>query len=218
MQSLPLLLGHRGCRGSSIPENTVAAFDFAARCCDGFEFDVRLTADERALICHDERVRRVSVSRANETQLRNLPVLSDVIQNYGQRSFLDVELKVAGLESHLLEAIRNFPPIHGFVVSSFLPAVLIELSARRDGISLGLIADTKSQLRRWASLPIDWVMLEQKLVNEKLLEEMHAARRRVMIWTVNQPAAMRRFAEMGADALISDDPKLLVKTLRGKAT
>src|SRR5262249_41358828 len=145
------------------------------------------------------------------------PVLSDVIQNYGQRSFLDVELKVAGLESHLLEAIRNFPPTHGFVVSSFLPAVLLELSARRAGISLGLIADKKTQLRRWASLPIDWVILEQKLVNEKLLEEMHAARRRVMIWTVNQPPAMRRFAEMGADALVSDDPKLLVKTLRGKA-
>jgi glycerophosphoryl diester phosphodiesterase len=57
----PLLLGHRGARGiRSIPENTIASFDRAlADGCDGFEFDVRLTADGEAVICHDPVFRGV---------------------------------------------------------------------------------------------------------------------------------------------------------------
>ena len=49
---IPLLLGHRGARvGKSIPENTLASFDLAlASGCDGFEFDVRLTADGQAVV------------------------------------------------------------------------------------------------------------------------------------------------------------------------
>ena len=55
--SRPLLLGHRGARGlKSIPENTLAAFDRAlADGCDGFEFDVRLTADGQAVVHHDPK-------------------------------------------------------------------------------------------------------------------------------------------------------------------
>jgi len=54
----PLLLGHRGARAEkSIPENTLASFDCAlAQGCDGFEFDVRLSADGQPVICHDTRV------------------------------------------------------------------------------------------------------------------------------------------------------------------
>ena len=50
-----LRLGHRGARAlTSIPENTLASFDRAlADGCDGFEFDVRLTADGEAVVCHD---------------------------------------------------------------------------------------------------------------------------------------------------------------------
>jgi glycerophosphoryl diester phosphodiesterase len=35
----------------------------------------------------------------------------------------------------------------------------------------------------------------------------------VITWTVNDPQQMRRIAEMGVDGIISDDTKLLVKTL-----
>ena len=46
METRPLLLGHRGARSEkSIPENTLASFDLRSPGCDGFEFDVRLTAE-----------------------------------------------------------------------------------------------------------------------------------------------------------------------------
>ena len=48
-------LGHRGARAvRQIPENTLASFELCLQHgCDGFEFDVRLSADGQAVICHD---------------------------------------------------------------------------------------------------------------------------------------------------------------------
>src|ERR1700751_1356003 len=100
----PLLLGHRGARAiQSIPENTFASFDRAlADGCDGFEFDVRLTADEEAVVCHDPKAAGFGSSRATAKQLSHLPRFRDVLQRY-RDSFLDIELKVKGLERITLD-------------------------------------------------------------------------------------------------------------------
>src|ERR1700680_1237117 len=100
LPSRPLLLGHRGARAQkSIPENTIEAFDFALACgCDGFEFDVRLSADGRAVVCHDATVRGLEVAQRSVKQLA-LPDLCEVLQRYQTSAFLDIELKVAGMEA-----------------------------------------------------------------------------------------------------------------------
>ena len=75
----PLLLGHRGARAEkSIPENTLASFDRAlAHGCDGFEFDVRLSADGQPVICHDATVQGVEVAGCSAQRLA-VPLLRDV--------------------------------------------------------------------------------------------------------------------------------------------
>src|ERR1700686_4832774 len=109
MSDLPLLLGHRGARSStSVPENTPASFDLALEHgCDGFEFDVRLTGGGRSVVCHDPKVDGINVSQATTNQLLHLPLFEDVVQHYSQRAFLDIELKVPGLESKALNCLRE---------------------------------------------------------------------------------------------------------------
>src|SRR5947209_1262776 len=82
--SRPLLLGHRGARATrAIPENTFASFDLAlAHGCDGFEFDVRRTADGRALICHDPTFREIEIAQAGPGDLADLPDLDHVLARY----------------------------------------------------------------------------------------------------------------------------------------
>src|SRR5690348_7722209 len=97
MNSRPLLLGHRGCRGRKyrVRENTITAFDLALQHgCAGFEFDVRLTSDGRGVICHDQRFGRASIAKTKSADLRSLPVLEEVLERYGARAFLDIDLKV----------------------------------------------------------------------------------------------------------------------------
>jgi glycerophosphoryl diester phosphodiesterase len=215
MANLPLLLGHRGARVSpGIPENTFGCFDLALEHgCDGFEFDVRLTASGNAVVCHDPKVGKITVARAKQGQLSKLPRMDDVIQRYGSRAFLDIELKVEDLESKVLTALRDYPPEHGYVVSSFLPDVVMNLEARSRLVSIGLICETRAQLSRWPELPVDYVIAHQSLVDKKLVQEVHGARLRIMVWTVNDPENMQRLADWAVDAIISDDTQLLVRTL-----
>ena len=212
--SRPLLLGHRGARTvHSIPENTIASFDRAlADGCDGFEFDVRLTEDEEAVVCHDAKVSGYDISRTPAKQLSQLPRLRDVLQRY-RDSFLDIELKVKGLERILLDLFLRHKPRHGFVVSSFQPGALKSVRALDATIPLGLICESKTQLRLWNELPVQYVIPHYDLAEPELVRKIKGAGKKVFVWTVNDPADMRRFAEYGVDGIISDDTSLLCRTL-----
>ena len=214
MSAHPLLLGHRGTRSTTaVAENTIAAFDLALRLgCDGFEFDVRRTASGRAVICHDEKVQGITVAKAARGQLRSLPCLADVLALYAGRAFLDIELKVPGLESEILVALREHPPQRGYVVSSFLPEVLLELRLRSADISLGFICDRRKNLDRWRELPVEFVIPKLPLATSQLVQAVHGAGKTMLTWTVNDRQAMQRLAAWGVDGIISDDPQLLAQT------
>ena len=44
------------------------------------------------------------------SQLPQLPRLSQVLRRYGERAFLDIELKVENLESKVFAALHEYPP------------------------------------------------------------------------------------------------------------
>jgi glycerophosphoryl diester phosphodiesterase len=211
----PLLLGHRGARAlKSIPENTLASFDQAlADGCDGFEFDVRLSADGNPVVCHDPQTGGLEIARASGEQLAALPQLQDVLARYQARAFLDVELKVLGLEKITAAWLRKVPPRRGFVVSSFLPEVLQALHAEDSAIPLGLICETRAELSLWRRLPIEYVIPHHRLADAALIRKIRTAGKRMLVWTVNTPADMQRFAESGVDGIISDDTGLLRRLL-----
>ena len=211
----PLLLGHRGARAvKAIPENTIASFDQAlADGCDGFEFDVRLTGDGEAVVCHDTESLGVEIARATVEELPGLPLLKDVFARYQDRAFLDVELKVAGLEKITIELLRRHPARRGVVVSSFLSEVLRDFRKLEAAIPLGLICETKAELRRWSELPVEYVIPHHKLATASVIRELKAAGKKVVVWTVNDGEEMRRFVEDGVEGIISDDARLLRRTV-----
>ncbi|MGC2475882.1 MAG: glycerophosphodiester phosphodiesterase, partial [Candidatus Sulfotelmatobacter sp.] len=180
--------------------------------CDGFEFDVRLTEDEEAVIWHDPKVSGYDVARTPAKQLSQLPRLRDVLQRY-RDSFLDIELKVKGLERITLDLFLRHKPRRGFVVSSFQPGVLKSVRALDATVPLGLICEFKNQLRLWNELPVQYVIPRLDLAEPELIRKIKGAGKKVLVWTVNDAADMRRFAEYGVDGIISDDPGLLCHTL-----
>jgi len=234
MAARPLLLGHRGARKYA-PENTIEAFQMALEHgCDGFEFDGRLTADGRAVICHDPKFCGVPVAKSNYQMLidvagkrgREIAVLEDVLR-LGKRAFLNIELKVAGAEELVLELLKKQAAEKGVIVSSFLPKVIERLGELGAEAPLGLICENPRQLAKWKELPIQALMLKRTLVNRRVIERIRTTPLkqkegvngapetppRIFVWTVNSAREMSKFAEMGLDGIISDDTKLLVKTL-----
>ncbi len=211
----PLLLGHRGARAvKSIPENTIASFDRAiSDGCDGFEFDVRLTRDGTAVIWHDAKMRLIRIAHATAEKLSRLPRLEEVLVRYQENAFLDIELKVPGLEVITAALLRRISPRRGFLVSSFLPEVLTSLHAEDSSIPLGLICEKRAQLDRWRDLGVEYLVLHQKLASAEVVRELQQANRKVFVWTVNKTTEMRRFADFGVAGIISDKTELLCRTL-----
>ncbi|HWZ44997.1 MAG TPA: glycerophosphodiester phosphodiesterase [Candidatus Saccharimonadales bacterium] len=218
-----LLLAHRGARRYAA-ENTLPAFDLALhQGADGFEFDLRLTGDQKTIVCHDPKLNRLSIRRHTLKELQAgcapvavAPTLEDVLRRYARTAFLNIELKVKGLEHAIQGALRVSPPERGYFISSFLPGVVRELHALDASLKLGTISDSQWQLRRWESLPALYVVPNYRLLSRKLVEEVHTAGKLVCTWTLNEPKEMRRAAELGVDGIISDDPKLLRETLKDR--
>jgi glycerophosphoryl diester phosphodiesterase len=219
MHIRPLLLGHRGARGEkSIPENTFASFDLAlAAGCDGFEFDVRLSADRQAVICHDAETRGLNVAETSIEKLA-LPRLVEVLTRYQETAFLDIELKVPGAEMLAVDLLKKFPPARGFVVSSFLPEVLQGVYRSDPALPLGLICETRAQIERWPQLPVEYVIPHHALARRSLISEIKGAGKKIFVWTVNLPADIKRFAKWGVDGIISDNPKQLALTVDQSST
>jgi glycerophosphoryl diester phosphodiesterase len=215
-----LLLGHRGARQYA-PENTIAAFDLALRHgTHGFEFDVRSTRDRKSVICHDPKFRRLVIRRHTLKQLRAAaaspkqmpPTLEAVLERYSRSAFLNIELKVRGLEELVVRAVKRARPERYFI-SSFLPGVIRRLHELDATLVLGALAQSRWQLRRWKILPVTYVVPHYHLLSRRLVEKLHAADKQVITWTVNRARQMRRAADLGVDGIISDDTKLLVQTL-----
>jgi glycerophosphoryl diester phosphodiesterase len=216
-----LLLGHRGARRYA-PENTFAAFDLALEHgSHGFEFDVRSTGNKQSIICHDPRLNRLIIRRHTFRQLQASfsdteewpPSLEDVLDRYARTAFLNIEVKVRGMEQFVGRAVKRVRPQCGYFISSFLPSVVRRLHEIDSSLVLGTLAQTSWQLRRWNKLPAAYVVPHYRLLSTRLIEKLHAAGKMVVTWTVNDPRHMRRAAAMGVDGIISDDTKLLVETL-----
>jgi glycerophosphoryl diester phosphodiesterase len=221
-----LLLGHRGCRGA-FTENTFAAFDHAlASGCDGFEFDVRQTADSVPVVWHDARLRGRFVSRQDYGSLRarcliagRLPrrpsialcELEAVLARYAQTAWMDIEIKVRGVEVAVAELVRRYRPARGFVISSFRRRVLLELHRIDPSLPLGFIFDRMPRSIVWCALPSEYVKPSARLVTAARVREFHAEGKKVLVWTVNQASAMRRLRDAGVDGVIGDDPVLLAR-------
>jgi len=214
----PILLGHRGARASrDVPENTLASFDLCLEHdCDGFEFDVRLSLDGVAVICHDPAIhgRKLERKRIDRTPAHQLalPTLDEVLKQFSGRAFLDIELKVPGLETSLLAALDEYPPSQGYVVSSFLPEVLKDVHRLNPAVPLGYLYDQSPS--RILDVPVAWMIPHLSLVTGKLIDDVHSMDRKVMVWTVNRSSDIRRLAPWGVDAIISDDTRLLADSFR----
>ena len=232
MSSRPLLLGHRGLRRSGLRaitsntpvENSLEAFEYAlSQGCDGFEFDVRYTRDGRNVLWHDAQFNGKDIASTEYAGLGDrdegcLATLDDVLRQFGERAYLDIELKVAGREDGIVAAL-NAQSSSAWIRGVFLSARgLAEAAQSNDQIPLGYICERSDWMDRWRELPIKVFLPRHDRVQAQLVEEVHDRGLQIMTWTVNSPRHMRQLAGWGVDGLISDDPGLLFRTLGAGVT
>jgi glycerophosphoryl diester phosphodiesterase len=122
----PLLFGHRGASRHA-PENTLEAFDLAARQgANVLEMDVHMTADGEVVVLHDAELARTTdghgeVSTHTFAQLCALDAGARFVDPNGTRSFVGRGCKIP----RLIDVLRAFPKLgHNIEVKQGKPAMV----------------------------------------------------------------------------------------------
>jgi len=181
--------------------------------CDGFEFDVRCTRDGQHVLCHDPKYKGKELAITDYADIGDgLACLDEVLTRFAATAYLDIELKASGNEGTVAAALRAHPPQRGYIVSSFLPEILIRLHEMDPSLPLGYVCKEREKAQQWAELPVMAFLPHHSLVSQRLVDEVHAHGVQLLTWTVNRQRELLRLAGWGVDGLISDDPTLLTAT------
>jgi len=214
-----LVFGHRGAPGfPRHGENTIQSFNKALGAgADGIEFDIRRCGDGRIVIIHDETIDRTTngkgrVSELSYDQLKTfdagagdrIPLLSDVLDQFGKRCVLNIEIKEPGLGSDLKDLVRAKGLEANVIVSAF---DWLELESLSGSLPIALLASEPRDLIVRA-LDMGAVAIHPRRdIARPLLEPARRANLRVHVWTVNEPAEIAGFRDLNVDAIFSDFPE-----------
>ena len=222
----PIRIGHRGASALA-PENTLEALRAGiAAGCDYVEFDV-LSGDGGGLVlAHSAHELPADVASLDDA----LSLLA--AEGIGAH----VDLKQRGLEAGVAAALRSHDLLERSLVSSLDWAALRDLRSHEPSLRVGLsypedryglsgrrtfaplLAGGLAAMKRTLPLLVGrWLqraaasaaVVHRQLVTPALIRVSHARGAAVWAWTVNDPAEAGRLVQWGADAIISDDPRIV---------
>ena len=200
-----LICAHRGA-SAHLPDNSAEAFHSAiAMGADAIETDVRRTSDGRLVLAHDPLPDDVPPG---------LVELGELVTMSAGRARLDVELKEAGYEAEVLDALMPRPD--GLLVTSFLPEVVAAVVAIdatvRTGLILGPWDESPDRFARADECEAQVLVPHIDLVDDALRAEALRRGSRLVVWTVNdQPTLERVLADEAIGCVITDVPDVALE-------
>ncbi len=241
----PLIIAHRGASALAPENTMAAFQLAHTLGADGIELDVMLSKDEELVVIHDATVDRTTngSGRVNEIKWRTLreldagrsfsvqyqgerlPSLAEVYEHFGKKLLINVELKNYAspfdqLTQKVIKLTVDFGLVDSVILSSFNPLNLSRAKRQMKKIQCGLLtfpASAGALLRGAVGriFPYDALHPYCSDVDERLIRRMHALGRKVNVWTVDDPDQLRRLRDLGADAVICNDPKAAREVLEG---
>ncbi|MEP9316413.1 glycerophosphodiester phosphodiesterase [Pseudomonas sp. LABIM340] len=237
---MTLIYGHRGAKGEA-PENTLNSFqrclEHGVKRC---ELDLHLSRDGELMVIHDPTLKRTTGRRGKVSEqlaedlvamdardggpgwVRPCPIprLAELFERC-EFEHWQLEVKSASKD----RAGRTVQAIHQLVgrfglrdritVTSSSRTVLRALEELAPELSRGLVAEYAwlDPLKVAAHYGCDLLALNWMLCTPERLLKAQKQGLHVSVWTVNEPALMRRLADFGVDSLITDFPGLATATI-----
>lgn len=234
------VIGHRGAP-SQAPENTIPSFLKAIEAgVDFVELDVRSSRDGCLIVMHDDRVDRTTdskgpVSHFTLEELKSMdaggwfspsfrgvkiPTLEEVLNLVKDVVSVVVDLKEPGIEHRVLELLRSYGLVYGSMVIA-PPEVCrgIKLSEPRLLLQadLHMGADFGESVDRLVRNLVDVASIRVEQLSPEVVGFCHERGLLVNTWVVNTVEDVLRCVGAGVDFITTDNPSLVLKTLRGRA-
>lgn len=184
----------------------------------GLEFDVRRCGDGQIVVIHDDTIDRTTNGRGavrslSYEQIRRfdagfgepVPLLSEVLEQFGARCLLNIEIKDSGISGDVKSLVLKRRLEGQVIVSAFDWSQLEPLAS---AVPMALLASSLHELIP-AALRIGAIAIHPRrdLVTPQLVEAAHDAKLRIHVWTVNEPTEVLRFREIGVDGIFTDFPE-----------
>ncbi len=215
----PLVLGHRGSPHEEV-ENTLASFARAvAHGADGVELDVRRTRDGRAVVIHDNDLRRtMGVSgRVSSLYLEAIQRLSgarvpslEQVTAWAAASgaWLNIELKSAGVEASVLDEVYRTGIARRTIISSFDAQTVRRVGELDDEITRYFLTERwdPPAVRAFERSRARGVCLRVDAATTANLGAVRDLDLPVIVWTVNDADRIRALLDGGVSGIITDHP------------
>jgi glycerophosphoryl diester phosphodiesterase len=210
-----LAIAHRGDPFAQ-RENTLEAFAAAvAHGADMIELDVRRTADGRAAVVHDptlERLwglrRRVADLPLTEIQALGVPDLAQALEAIPPHVQVMVDYEEEAVAGPALDAVLDAGALDRVVFSGDAFAGHRRLREREAGarIAATWTADRPIPERLLDELGAEFYNPSGNVLGRDpdAVERMHARGTKVSVWTIDEPADMTFFLDLGVDAVITN--------------
>lgn len=211
--------------------------------CDALETDVHLTRDGQVVVHHDATGRRLSrderkiadldldaVRRLDVGRGLHPPTLEEVLDSFpGVHVNIDIKAHSREAAKAVVELVGRRGDERRVLLTSVDDAVIryVRAAGYAGDVGVGkagalMVLATPASLLRvsaragWVgrqALQIPWRYKGVRFDRRRLLDRGHAAGLRVDYWTVNEPAIARRLVELGADGIMTDDPRRVVAAI-----
>ena len=148
-------------------------------------------------------------------------MLEEALHTFPDTHF-NLDLKQPGIEGVVAQEVRRLGVEDRVLIGSFY-----DLRVRRVRAAAGdqvataagpgevLRALAASRAHRKVSGAFDALQVPERIASRRLVEAAHRGGKQVHVWTVNDPAAMRRLLDLGVDGIVSDRPDLLNEVVLG---
>jgi glycerophosphoryl diester phosphodiesterase len=217
----PLIIGHRGASVVAL-ENTLPAFEAAIGAgADGIEFDVRLSSDGVPVIIHDDTLsrthrvrRRVAELTTDELRSVGVPGLRELFELMAENSLL-LCLEIKSREPELAELccrmVREFGFAERVIVECFDLNVLRYVDLTKAALFEPRMYTEQGVIDRSLAVGATVLALHYRMAKPSLVEKAKLAGLRVVVWTVDDPSWIARARALGIEALITNDPAMMIE-------
>jgi glycerophosphoryl diester phosphodiesterase len=235
-----MVASHRGVTATAdntAAENTIAAFTNAIEVgADMIEFDVRRTRDGELIAFHDSHVAGAPVGRLTRDGIEAAsgvrpPLVTEVLRACAGRIRLDVELKEDGYVPDVMAVLRSGSDPAQLVVTSSLPTVVAQAKDAFPEVKTGLVVgnagsvvNAPAWLRELRPVALarrvgaDYLAPHFRLAALGVVRRAASAGLPCLLWTVNSPALIRRYAtDPRVAAIITDTAAQAVAIVGGAA-
>lgn len=230
----PYVWAHRGA-DKYAPENTLPAFAMAAEMgADGVELDVQLTKDGHVVVCHDERLERISNGKGwlkaftleelksldfscgqegyAGVQIATLEEVLDLLQDTGMQVNIELKTQVVpyiGLEKKCIDLVRKKGYEDRVIFSAFNQLSLFKVHRLARDLKVGYLYLNATPAVLTATERKGAYAIHVSISTMKMpgfLDRYRKSKIKINAWTINNEKDLQFCMEQDVNAIITDYP------------